>query len=115
MNMAPTVGIASHVQPMPAPPLAVMRRSQQQIDLLLPCICCCIVDESVDNAWRRSQSDHVEVCAAYERAAVRLWRRLDTLGFKSPFYERIDRVRRPAGVAKLWNGMPHRFLKCPPF
>ena len=63
------------VEPVPRPPLAVVRRREQPVDQLLVRVRGRVVDEGLDLVRRRRQADQVEVQPADQRAPVGLRRR----------------------------------------
>ena len=66
------VGIARRVEPVAAPALAVVRRRQQPVDLLLVGVRDFVGQERIDFFDRRRQADQIETQAAEQRDAIGL-------------------------------------------
>ncbi len=60
LHLAVGVGVACHIEPVPAPALAVGRRRQQSLDELLVGIGGGVVHEGVDLRWRWWKAGEIE-------------------------------------------------------
>ena len=110
VNVAGAVGIARHVEPMPPPTLAVVRRGEQAIHYLLPRVRRGIVDERLHLVGRRQQADHVEIDAADQRAAIGRRRGLESLLRRAPASETRRSDSRASGrpIPREADGGPAR-------
>ena len=70
--VAVRVAVMGHVEPVPAPSLAVMRAGEQSIDQGFVGVRRSIVQKLLDFLGRRRQADQVEREAADQRAAIGL-------------------------------------------
>src|SRR6202035_2849518 len=111
---AGTVGVASHIQPVAAPPLAVMRRGEQLLDQIFVSFGRWIVDEFLDLSRRRQQTNQVQIRAADQRSFVGLRRRFQAFLRQHVADERVDGIAAPARIAYLGRGMTNRWLESPP-
>ena len=99
--VAVRVAVVDHVEPVPAPALAVARRRQQAIDQLLVGVRRVVLDEGVDLLRRRRQAVQVEGQAADQRPAVGLGAGDAVRSTSQPAEdERIDRRADPARLPK---------------
>ena len=81
---------------MPAPPLAVVRGLEQPLDQPSVGTGFAIADEFPDFRRTRQESGQVQADAADQRAAIRLRRRFQALGFEFGEHERVNRIAYPA-------------------
>ena len=86
------VGVASDIEPVPGPSLAVVRRGEQPIDDFLECSGRIVGDEIIQLLGSGRQADQVERRPANEGLLIGLRGRLKACGFKLREDEVIDRV-----------------------
>ena len=91
------IGVAGHVEPVPAPALAIMGRGQQPIDQPLVGIGCTIGEKRFDFLRRRRQADKVISQAADERAAVGFGGRSQAGRLEPGQNERVEAGAEPVG------------------
>ena len=104
------VGVAGGVEPVLAPPLAVVRAGEQAVDLLLVGVGGPVIQELVQFLRSRRQAGQVQADAAQERGLWRFGRRLDPFLFESREDEPVDRVAAPGRVAHRGFGRTGGFL-----
>ncbi len=92
-----TVGIAGHVEPVAAPPLAVPRAFQQAIDRRLKHRRRRVGREGVDLGDRRGQAREVERSPSQQRAAIGTGRHRPALGLERRLNEGVDRSANQVG------------------
>ena len=95
-GVAVRVGVSRDVQPVPAPPLAVVRGLEQPLDQASVGTGFAIADEFPDFRRTRQESGQVQADAADQRAVIRLRRRFQALGFEFGEHERVNRIAYPA-------------------
>ena len=108
------VGVMSDVQPVPRPPLAVMRRIEQPFDEAFIRIWITIVDERLDLFRRRGETEQIKRQPPNQRPPVRLRRRNQFVRFEPRENKLIDLVARPPLVLDRWHGRSFHRLKGPP-
>ncbi len=107
------VGIARGVQPVAAPALAVMRRSQQAIHKAVICIRTAVGEKGVDLRGRGRQSDQVQAQAADQRGAIGFGRGRQVFLIEAREHEPVDGIARPRCVAHRGRWGTHRNLERP--
>ncbi len=107
-DVALGVGVAGHVEPVPAPALAVGGRGQQAIDHLGVGVGRGVVFERFDLVGRGRQAGQVECRAAQQRAPIGPRRGTQFVVFQPRENEAIDRAGGPVCVLD-WRriGKPH--------
>ncbi len=106
--IAVRVGVAGRVEPGHGHALAVVRRTQQPIDLLFVRVRRLVRQKRVGLRWSRRQPGEIVGQPPQERLLVRLGRRLETLAFEPRQDESIDRVSHPRALDRgelraLWR------------
>ncbi len=113
------VGVPDNVEPVTAPPFAVVRRGEQTVNDLCECdfVRSSIIHESIDLSRCRRQTDQVVGDSPNQRHAVGLRGRFQSGGVELRENELIDRRPRPVfagdgGQRRIAHGLkrPVRFL-----
>jgi hypothetical protein len=97
-RVAVGVRVSGHVEPVPSPALAVVRRRQQPIDELFVRVAAHIGQKSIDVLDRRRQSEDVEARAAQERSLVGFRRRLQAGRLNPRQHKGVDSVSHPGRI-----------------
>ncbi len=107
------VGITGRVEPVPAPALAIVWRSQQPFDLALVSAGGAVRQKSVDVGDRGRQPDEIQAQAAQERCPVGRVGRRQTKTLQPGQHEAIDVIGDPRGVLDFGNNRTRWRTKCP--
>ena len=107
------VGVAREIEPLHGHALAVMRRVEQTIDLLLVGVGRLVGEERRDLFGSGRQAGEVEGDAAEQGDAVGFGRGLQAFGFEPGEDEVVDRIRDPRGVLHRRHGGPDRARRRP--
>ena len=105
------IRVARHVQPVPSPPLAVMRRLQQPLDHALECTGCGVGHKRIDLFRRRRQARQIKRRAAEQCHLVRLGRKPQPARPQLRQQERIHRCAHR--VSRRSPGRQHRHRRSP--
>src|SRR5262245_46884996 len=106
--VSPAFGIAYQIQPVPAPALAELRRSQKAINQYLEIgILQCGMRNAEYGikavfAWR--QTNEVEMQAANQSSRISGWGRFESILFQLRKNEAVNRASRPGGVSHGRHG-----------
>ena len=95
------IGIAGHVEPMPAPPLAILRSGQQSIHQSRESVGGVVGEKGIDLGRRRRQAEQVKLRTAQQGALLRRRRRRDAGRLEPRQDETIERAGTPSRVFHL--------------
>ena len=112
-GVAVGIGIASQVEPVPAPAFAVMRAGQQAIDDVLVPVRRCVPQGGIDLRGRRRQTEQIEAQPAKQGNAVGFPSGDDLLLFQSGEDESVNGIAHPGLITDRRLGNPDRRLECP--
>src|SRR5439155_19521076 len=106
-------GKAGEIEPMAAPALAVLRRSQEAVHRLFDCLGRAVGQECVYFLWCGRQTDEIETDAADERDSIRgrAWR--DVLGLQFGQDELVNGISDPRRIMHSRRGLLFNLLKRP--
>src|SRR5579884_4319655 len=107
------VGVARQVEPMAAPPFAVVWAGQQPLDDALVGIGPFITQEIFYVLWRRRQTDEVEVNTAQQGDALGFRRGSEALFFQPREDESIHGIATPVAIFDMGQYRPPDRLKGP--
>jgi hypothetical protein len=107
------VGIAGQVEPVPAPTLTVMRRSEEPVDNLVVRVVAGVFDECIDFFWRWGKTGKIEAQPPNESDAISFRRGGKSLCFQPCEDEVINRVARPGRVGHKRQVGSLRLDVCP--
>src|SRR5262245_23475761 len=111
--MAVAVAVMTKVEPCPDPAFAVMGRGEQPIDEPFVGIGVWVFHKLPHLVRRRRQADQIERHAADERGAIGLGGGSEPCSFETREDEAIDRIPRPLGMLRRWEGWPDDRLERP--
>ena len=97
-GVAVGIGVARHIEPVAAPALAVVRRSEQSVDHALIGVGPRVGKEVANLARRRDEAGQIEADPAQQRLLGRLGRRLQMLFLQTRQDEGVDRIPHPGCV-----------------
>ena len=89
------VGVASHVEPMPSPPLTEVRRFEQPINEFLVGVRSLVIHKRIDFFDSRRQTKQIEIQSPNERDSIRFRRRRDPALLQLGQHKRVDRIANP--------------------
>ncbi len=101
--IAVSVAIMDDIEPVPPPPLAMVRTGQQSIDQRFVSERTRIMDERLDLLGSRRQAEQVERKAPDQGAAIGLGAVLEPVFFQCGEDERVDRRTNPVRPLSRWN------------
>ena len=111
--VAIAVRVTRRVEPVAPPAFAVMRRGQQLLGGLLVSVLRRVIEERIHLLHRRRQAHQVQVQPAQQRDAIRLRRRLQSLGIKFREDEVVDGRADPSLIARRDNLGAHGCFEGP--
>ncbi len=111
--VAVAVGVARHVEPVPAPPLTEVLGRQKPIGRLLVSLGAGILEEGVEFFGRRRQPDQVERQSPQQCRLVGLARRSDLRRVELREHEGVDRISDPLRPAHFRQFGPADWLVGP--
>src|SRR5262249_4522869 len=93
--VAIAVGVARDIEPVPRPPLAVMRRRKETVNKSLVGVGAPVAEEGIDLGRCRRQAGQVEAETANQRGAVRLGRGRKSLLLQPRQDKAVDVIAHP--------------------